>query len=239
MWLRVSSTALDEELKVLDCAWRHCCYLVSFDCFPLLPTSLIRLLLWLRVSHRPRASRGPGSRSASWVQRGCWVSIVPIPPSGVLSVVTTDDGLGVSHSSQCRLNHSLQLWQLLLVHDLDLACIDIKSIPSAYYVLLPLRDSLFSVRKRQIDTQQCRKWNDRESIRWHGGKESACKCGRCKRPGFDPWVRKICWRRTWLPISSPFLPRNFHGLMSLAGYSPAKSWTQLGDWTHEWNDRDH
>ena len=27
--------------------------------------------------------------------------------------------------------------------------------------------------------------------RWQSGKESACQCRRCKRCGFNPWVRKI------------------------------------------------
>ena len=27
--------------------------------------------------------------------------------------------------------------------------------------------------------------------RWQSGKESAYQCRRCKRLGFDPWVRKI------------------------------------------------
>ena len=27
------------------------------------------------------------------------------------------------------------------------------------------------------------------------GKEPLCQCGRRKRCGFDPWVRKITWRR--------------------------------------------
>ena len=35
---------------------------------------------------------------------------------------------------------------------------------------------------------------------------------------FDPWVRKIPWRREWLPIPV-FLPGEFHGQRSLAGYS--------------------
>ena len=26
-------------------------------------------------------------------------------------------------------------------------------------------------------------------------------CRQCRRPGFDPWVRKIPWRREWLPTS--------------------------------------
>ena len=52
--------------------------------------------------------------------------------------------------------------------------------------------------------------------RWHIGKESACQCGRC---GFDLWVGKIPWRRKWQ--STPvFLPGEFHGQRSLAGYSP-------------------
>ena len=31
------------------------------------------------------------------------------------------------------------------------------------------------------------------------GKELSCQCRRHKRHGFDPWVRKICWRRYRLP----------------------------------------
>ena len=40
-----------------------------------------------------------------------------------------------------------------------------------------------------------------------------------RRPGFDPWVGKIAWRREWLTISV-FLPGEFHGQGSLAVYSP-------------------
>ena len=32
-----------------------------------------------------------------------------------------------------------------------------------------------------------------------GGKEPTCQCWRHKRPGSDPWVGKIPWRRQWLP----------------------------------------
>ena len=49
-----------------------------------------------------------------------------------------------------------------------------------------------------------------------GGKESAC---RCRSHGFDPWVRKIPWRRKWLP-TPVFLPGKSHGQRSLVGYSP-------------------
>ena len=46
------------------------------------------------------------------------------------------------------------------------------------------------------------------------GKGSACNVA-----GFDPWVGTIPWRREWLPIPV-FLPGEFHGQRSLAGYSP-------------------
>ena len=39
-----------------------------------------------------------------------------------------------------------------------------------------------------------------------------------KRPGFGPWVWKISRRREWQP-TPVFLPGEFHGQWSLAGYS--------------------
>ena len=44
-------------------------------------------------------------------------------------------------------------------------------------------------------------------------------CLQCRRPGFDPWVRKILWRREWQP-TPVFLPGKSHGQKSLVGYSP-------------------
>ena len=44
--------------------------------------------------------------------------------------------------------------------------------------------------------------------RWLRGKESTCQC---RRPGFDPWVRNIPWRRKWQP-TPVFLPGKSHGL---------------------------
>ena len=45
------------------------------------------------------------------------------------------------------------------------------------------------------------------------GKESTCQC---RGPGFDPWVRKIPWRRAWQP-TPVFLPGESHGQRSLVG----------------------
>ena len=36
------------------------------------------------------------------------------------------------------------------------------------------------------------------------------KCRRCKRHGFDSWVRKIPWKREWQP-TPVFLSRKFRG----------------------------
>ena len=55
--------------------------------------------------------------------------------------------------------------------------------------------------------------------RWCFSEESACQCRRCKRSGFDPWVRKIPWRRKWQPTPA-FLPRKSQGQSSLAGCCP-------------------
>ena len=42
---------------------------------------------------------------------------------------------------------------------------------------------------------------------------------KCRRPGFDPWIRKIPWRRKWQP-TPVFLPGKSHGWRSLVGYTP-------------------
>ena len=46
-----------------------------------------------------------------------------------------------------------------------------------------------------------------------------------RRPGFDPWVRKIPWRREWQPTPL-FLPGEFHG-QRMTGY---------GSWGHKESD---
>ena len=51
------------------------------------------------------------------------------------------------------------------------------------------------------------------------GKESACQCRRHRRHRFDPWVRKIPWRRKWQP-TLVFLLGKPQRQRSLAGYSP-------------------
>ena len=53
-------------------------------------------------------------------------------------------------------------------------------------------------------------------LSWLSGKELTCQC---RRHRFNPWVRTIPWRKKWQP-TPVFLPGEFHGQRSLAGYSP-------------------
>ena len=51
------------------------------------------------------------------------------------------------------------------------------------------------------------------------GKEPTCQCGRCERCGFNPWDRKIPWKREWQP-TQVCLPGESHEQRNLAGYGP-------------------
>ena len=59
-------------------------------------------------------------------------------------------------------------------------------------------------------------------------KEPSCQCRRCWRCGFNRWVGKIHWRRSWQP-TPVVLPGESHGQRSLRAsvHRVAKSETQL------------
>jgi len=51
------------------------------------------------------------------------------------------------------------------------------------------------------------------------GKESTCQCRRYNRCRFDPWVRKIPWRKKW-QLTPIFFPGKSHRQRNLEGCSP-------------------
>ena len=51
------------------------------------------------------------------------------------------------------------------------------------------------------------------------GKEPTCQCRRHNRCGFNPWIGTSPLRSKRQP-TPVFLPEEFHGQRSLAGYSP-------------------
>ena len=65
-----------------------------------------------------------------------------------------------------------------------------------------------------------------------GGSDGKSVCLQCGRPGFNPWIRKILWRRKWQP-NPVLLPGKSHGRSSPVGYSHgvAKSRTRLSNLT--------
>ena len=68
---------------------------------------------------------------------------------------------------------------------------------------------------RKVCFRDCRVIQPTPKLR--GCKQSVCL--QCGRPGFDPWVGKIPWRRKWQP-TPVLLPGKSHGQRSLVGCSP-------------------
>ena len=72
--------------------------------------------------------------------------------------------------------------------------------------------------KQEADCK-CLNWSPPMSWGFPGGsvgKESICSAGdllQHRRPSFDPWVKKIPWRRKWQP-TSVFLSGKSHGQRS-------------------------
>ena len=60
-------------------------------------------------------------------------------------------------------------------------------------------------------------WNQRVMVTGACGKEPTCQCRKHRRPRFNPWGRKIPWRRAW-QLTPIFLPGTSHGHGSLEGY---------------------
>ena len=61
---------------------------------------------------------------------------------------------------------------------------------------------------------------------WLSGKESTCHCRRCQ---FDPWVRKMPWRRKWQP-TPVFLPEVSPWTEKPGGLYPMGSQRAGHDW---------
>ena len=64
-----------------------------------------------------------------------------------------------------------------------------------------------------------------------GGSDGKASCLQCGRPGFNPWVWKISWRKKWQP-TPVFLPENpmDGGAWGATIHGVAKSQTRLSFW---------
>ena len=64
------------------------------------------------------------------------------------------------------------------------------------------------------------------------GAQRGSVCLQCGRPGFDPLVGKIPWKRKWQP-TPVFLPEEPHGWRSLVGCSPqVHKQSGVTEWLH-------
>ena len=68
--------------------------------------------------------------------------------------------------------------------------------------------------------RSCLKWTMETPLSISQSPLSGFPGGSDRRPGFDPWVGKILWRREWKP-SPVFLPEKSLWQRSLVGYSRA------------------
>ena len=66
----------------------------------------------------------------------------------------------------------------------------------------------------------------KELPRWPYGKEPACHCRRHKKPRFDPWIRKIPWKKHGNLLRHSCLGKPMdRGAWRAAVHGVAKSWT--------------
>ena len=73
------------------------------------------------------------------------------------------------------------------------------SIPSHPKLLISPRPFLLGRRDHQtcVITDLSSSINSQGLKGFPGGSEVKAVCQQCRRPGFNPWVRKIPWRRKW------------------------------------------
>ena len=120
---------------------------------------------------------------------------------------------GKSHGQRSLAGYSPWSWQRVR-HDWATNTFTLKGKLSA--------SNIFSIQiKHCFTTVWSHDLKFQESPSFPGGsagKEPTWQWRRHKRNGFDPWVRKIPWRRKWQP-TPVFWPRESHGQRSLVGYS--------------------
>ena len=169
--------------------------------------SLIRLSLWLKFFYRQEAGGGYGVENLSW--KG------PVGPCSVAwslpywSCSWLGTGSWVTH-----LYWLLPCVTFALSHDLHSS-----SMRSTWAPVHP--QDWGGVLSPALDCKPLES-KGKGSMFLKGASlvaQMVRVCLQCGRPDFSPWVRKILWRREWLP-TPVFLPREFHGQRRLAGYSP-------------------
>ena len=79
---------------------------------------------------------------------------------------------------------------------------------------------------RRTATEKIKQKNQLGLPRWLSRKQSACQY---KRRRFNPWIRKILWRRKWQP-TPVFFPGKSQGQRNLVGYSHKRDRLDTIEW---------
>ena len=79
--------------------------------------------------------------------------------------------------------------------------------------------TVHGVHKSRTRLSDFTSYNLQGSPGWLNCKVSACQCRRLRRHRFDPWIKKIPWRRKWQPTVFLAEKSKSHGQRRLAGYS--------------------
>ena len=88
--------------------------------------------------------------------------------------------------------------------------------------------TLSVIRKRQIKTTRRNYYKLSRMSKIKMANYTVCL--QCRRPGFDPWVEKIPWRREWLPTPVFLLENSMdRGVWQATVHGVVKSQTELSD----------
>ena len=165
----------------------------------------------------------PFSMGSFWPRDQAWVSCIS---GGIYTIEPGPEGSGnawLGIAFFCRFLYMFLLCSQVLNHEFLCVLSTFLSNPTK-------NDSMFNMdalkgKKIAIVVLFCFWYNLDFPV--SDGKSVCLQCGR---PGFDPWVGKIPWRRQWQ--STPVLwPGKSHGRRSLVGYSP---WGHKESDTTEW-----
>ena len=225
-----------------------CLHLSTFHCHRCRPTpstawfNFLQVLLKILDEWFPSAYPGFhmfSGHGRAVVHVETWTSDVVLLPPGCLVLLSLLTSLQFEESLKCvwfRKSPSVPFLIILIIRSIwTFLFVTGREISCFYWSGLCLKEHSWWVSQHwhcsrkllglsQLSWPHKIGFCERKTLAYeHGrgasGKEPTCPWRRHKRPGFDPWVGKIPWRRAWQP-TPVFFPGESHGQRSLAGYGP-------------------
>ena len=166
------------------------------------------LILEAHLLNCTETQQGAGKQSTGGVQLQYF-----IPPSCLPCLPSTEKGSLSLHLQRRNKQHPITPCHTPAVPTSINSIEKIHpSLADLFSVIINTTNGFLTLWK--VSFQVSRKWHLHLVVRYIGK-----ICLQFGRPGFNPWVRKIPWRRKWQP-TPVLLPGESHGGRSLGGYSP-------------------